>query len=78
MLPERLKLPNCGPNAIALRGDSTCASNLLNVPVVRTATASEYIDARVLPPQFRVLAPQLDGIAGVEVGCLVELCVAAP
>src|SRR5262249_6104567 len=62
------------------RRHSSLAGNgdLLDVAMIRPTTAPQHIDPRVVTPQVCVLASQLQGISGVEIGRLIEFGVAAP
>src|SRR4029077_5343520 len=63
-------------SGLQLRSRLTGACNFFNVTVVRSAAASQHVDLRMPAQQIGILATKFARIAVVEVGRLIELCMA--
>ena len=63
-------------SGLRLRSRLTGACNFFNVTMVRSAAASQHVDLRMPAQQIGILATKFARIAVVEVGRLIELCMA--
>src|SRR5262245_1973308 len=69
------RTPAAEPDTPSRRGAARL-TDAPHVPMVRAAAAAQHVDLRQAPAQRAILRTELVGIAGVEVGRLVELLVA--
>ena len=63
-------------SGLRLRSCLTGACNFLNVTMVRSAAAAQHVDLRMPAQQIGILATEFARIAVVEVGRIIELCMA--